>query len=283
MMTPSREPRVASHRAPVSKIDFGPPMAAIDPALLGSERRQRFMCPRDGCYDHVSHEHNEVTNYAAFRYTFVAADEFRGLLGSQGDGESTGGSRKNVQHGSLALVDLLKNADSRDTPLAWEFRHAELPMVQDGNLREASPAHQEDSDNDSGSIVQEYNNLINTTNEITRSSSGIFQVDRPVRVDKLLESPGYVSPYVPPILYGGPARPEQCTSHTCPVREIHGVGLYVHDSQWGTWPNDTFGISNPPDYVWAAQARIALSYASQEDIEMVWQFVMHHDRPYPGA
>ena len=61
-------------------------------------------------------------------------------------------------------------------------------------------------------------------------------------------------------------------SPTYPVRGVHGVhgiSLYVHDNQWGLWPNDTFGISNPLDHIGAAYACSLGDRTSPEDLEML--------------
>ena len=280
--TPSQKPRIAPYRPSISKTNLGPPSISLDTALLRPRGPQEFPDSRNGCDNGMPHEQNEIVKPLKSEYMHEGADELQSLTGSLEIDQIAERAPPNHQYSNTALLGLFRYVDSGGASNPRKLEHAELSILSKINLHQAASAHQDSSDG-TDDIEKEYGDLVRTTKEITRSSLSFFQVDMPARMDRYSHIPEPVSPLPRILTYGEPARPEQCMSPTCPVDEIHGVGLYVHQSRWGTRPHEVFGISNPPDYIWAAQARIALNYASTEDKEMVRQFVAHHDRPYPGA
>lgn len=264
----SPEPQQAS----LSSIDFGLPLPSINTPFQTSKDQEGFTGFSDGFYGTMPQEHNNESFFSNSQELFIKEDDFRALLESANE-ESAGNAQQAFQPDEVALPDYADHEDTPDPPPAPRLRQAESPNIQAHNWLETLPAYLDgNTDMEQGPQNQE-----GMTDEMMGSG---FSVSRAHR--HTIE-PVQPCPNVRQIIYAGPARVGRCTSSTCPVREAHGVGLYVHNSKWSLWPTSTFGISNPPPHIWAAEARRLAKDESPEDMEMIHQFVMHHDRPYPGA
>jgi len=267
--TPTPEPRLEPHEESSLSVDFSPPVPPLDPSLVGRSDQQRCTCPRSGCYETMPHEPYEVSDISNSEQPSTSYDEFQALLDSINQ-ESANDARQASDHDNGAILDLVHRTNMRNASPDPTRRHAEFPIMQDGHPLEVLISCLEE-------VKGKYQDQDRTQCKMAGSHLGVFRVDRP------FPEPEQPHQHVPQIVYAEPARPDRCISPTCPVHELHGVGLYVHNSEWGVWPNITFGIANPPDYIWAAEARRLANRASPEDIEMVRQFVIHHDHPYPSA
>lgn len=270
--TPTPEARLNPHGESSLPVDFGPLLPPLDPSLAGRSDQQRPTCSRDGCYEAMPHEHYEVGHFSNSEQPFKNHDEFQALLDSI-DKESASGTRQALDHDNGAILDHSHRTDIRNASPASKMRHVEFPNMQDGYPLEALLRYLDDMKG----FENNYQGQGGTPGEVTGPYLSVFNVDRP------FPEPEQSHEHASQIVYAEPARPDRCISPTCPVHEVHSVGLYVHNSEWGIWPNVTFGISNPPDFIWAAEARRLANRASPEDIEKVRQFVIHHDRPYPSS
>lgn len=217
----------------------------------------------------MPHEHYEVSSFSNTEQPFISHDDFQALLDSINK-ENASDARQASDHDNGAILDHFYRTNMRNASPASTNRHADFPNIRGGYPLDALLRYLEDLKGRGNN----YQSQGGTPGEVTFPYLGVFRVDRP------FPEPEQPHQHAPQIVYAEHARPDRCVSPTCPVHEVHGVGLYVHNSEWGIWPNVTFGISNPPDYIWAAEARRLANRASPEDIENVRQFVIHHDRPY---
>ena len=259
-------------QASLSSLDFGPPLPSIHTPFPTSRDQEGFTSFFDGFHGTMPQEHNNESVFSSPQELFMKEDDFRALLESTNE-ESAGNAQQAFQPDGVALIDYADHDNTQDPPPVPRLPQAESPNIQNRNWLEPLPAFLDGSTG----MEQGLQNQKGMTDEMRGSQFSVFRADRHT------VEPVHPYPNVRQIKYVGPARVAQCTSSTCPVREAHGVGLYVHNSKWGLWPTLTFGISNPPPHIWAAEARRLAKDESPEDMEMIHQFIMHHDRPYPGA
>ncbi len=270
--TPTPDPRAEPQQGLSSSMGFGPPLPLVDPSLSSQSDQQRSTCPRDGCYETSLDTHEVVSDPSSPQQLFIGYDEFRDFLESTNE-KNARGTRPAPEYHDVALLELFDHENAQNLPSAPNAQHVEIPDNEDGYPLEALSEYLQEFNK----REQENHGQQGMQDSIKGPYLGVFPVDMPFPEP---EQPG---PHSRHIMCTGPARPDRCISPTCPIHEAHGVGLYVHNSEWGIWPNEIFGISNPPDFIWAADARRLANRASPEDIEMVRQFLIHHDRPYPGA
>ena len=218
----------------------------------------------------MPHEHNEETVFSSCEELLTRQDEITAPLASVSY-DSAGITQQASRKDKEPILAYFDRENKQNIPPAPEMRHAEHLNIQDTNMLEAFSTHPgvtgAEQDHDQGTVTDK---TIGSHSSVHRAGEPFFTAEQP-------------RPNAHQIKAAEPARPEQCISPTCPVRDIHGIGFYVHNSQWGLWPNETFGISNPPDHIWEAYGRWLANRASPEDIEMIRQFVIHHDRPYTGG
>ena len=242
-------------------IAFGYPLPPRNASFSSSNNPQKFMCYVDGCYEIRPHEHKDEGVFFDSFQQFLEDHNFRTFL------DSINNNRAEFSHQASQIDNTVFLPVHRLNQYDPGTADTGLLNYQNESL-EAFSAHLDRNDETEQEFI---------VDERTGCHFSLFRVGAP------FPEPDQAGRNHPQIMYAGPAKPEQCTSPTCPIREVHGVGLYVHDGQWGLWPNETFGISNPPDHIWAAHARSLGNRASPEDLDMIQQFVIHHDRPYPGA
>lgn len=267
--TPTPKPRLDPHQESPLSVDFSPPVPPLDPSLVVRSDQQGCTYLRGGCYEMTPHEHYEFSDISTSEQPSTSYDEFQALPDSI-NRESANDTRQALDHNNGAMLDPVHHNNTRNTSPDPTRRNAEFLVTQDGHPLEAVISCLEEEKGN-------HKDQNNTHRKMASAHLGVF------RVGRLFPEPEQPHQHVPQIVYAEPARPDRCISPACPVHELHGVGLYVHNSEWGVWPNITFGIANPPDYIWAAEARRLANRASPEDIEMVRQFVIHHDRPYPST
>lgn len=66
-----------------------------------------------------------------------------------------------------------------------------------------------------------------------------------------------------------------CEEPTCPVREVHAAGIYLHDGVLGP-QSEWFGNSCPPPEIWDAVKRMLAGAAGFEELLKVRRFRRYH-------
>ena len=104
----------------------------------------------------------------------------------------------------------------------------------------------------------------NFSHSQTSSSASIRQVTNLKKLDIKATSPN--------------SERAPCTSPSCPIHPlVHNQGTYLHE---GRSPRNhfTFGWSNPPAEVWAANQKNRHDEATEADLELIASFRAYHDQ-----